>query len=71
MSSKLISLIDYAKKYNVHPNTVREKIYRGNIPGAVKIGRNWCVPEDAPYEDHRVVSGKYLHARRSRKTVEK
>lgn len=71
MSGKLISLIEYAEKNGVHPNTVREKIHRGNIPGAVKIGRNWCVPEDAPYEDHRVTSGKYLNARKNRKSEAK
>ena len=71
MSGKLVPIVEYARKHGVVPTAVRHKCQRGYIPGAVKIGRNWCIPEDAPYEDHRVVSGKYLNARRSRKTVEK
>lgn len=71
MSGKMISLVEYAEKHGVTAATVRQKILRHNLEGAVKIGRNWCVPEDAPYEDHRVVSWKYLNARRNRKTTGK
>ena len=53
----LISIAEYAQMHGVTPDTVRQKILRGNLPEAVKIGRNWCIPEDAPYIDNRKKSG--------------
>jgi hypothetical protein len=32
---------------------------RGTLPGAVKIGRDWLIPRDAPYQDGRVKTGQY------------
>lgn len=54
----LISLAEYAAKHGVTPDTVRQKVLRGNLPQAVKIGRNWAIPEDTPYEDGRRKDGK-------------
>ncbi len=51
--SRLVSIAEYAKAQGVTPDTVRQKILRGNLPEAQKIGRNWCIPEDTPYEDGR------------------
>lgn len=67
MSVKLISVKEYAERHGLFHSTVRQKCQRGNIPGAIKVGRIWCIPEDAPYEDHRVVSGKYTGAKRNKK----
>lgn len=67
MSGRMISLAEYAEKHGLSPVSVRHKCQRGNVPGAIKIGRNWCVPEDAPYEDHRIVTGRYAGEKRKRK----
>lgn len=59
MTPDLISLPDYAARIGKHPDVVRQKCLRGTLPGAVKIGRDWLIPPDAPYPDNRIKSGKY------------
>lgn len=49
---ELISLAEYAKMHGVAPDTVRQKVLRGNLK-ATKIGRNWVVDKEEPYVDHR------------------
>ena len=58
-----IPLPEYAAKNGLLPNTVRRKCLRGNVPGAVKLGRDWMIPKEAPYPDARVKSGKYINWR--------
>lgn len=58
--TNMITLAEYAARHGLNPVTVRHKCLRGNVPGAVKIGRDWLIPADAPYDDHRVKSGKYV-----------
>ena len=60
METNLLSLSAYASRVGKAPTTVREMCQRGSIPGAVKIGRNWLIPADAPYTDHRIKSGQYV-----------
>lgn len=55
----LISLPEYAARIGKAPTSVRQKCQLGTLPGAVKIGRDWLIPADAPYTDGRVKSGKY------------
>ena len=50
---KLISIADYAAKHGVDAASVRQKILRGNLPEAFKIGRNYVIPENAEYCDNR------------------
>jgi hypothetical protein len=49
----LVSIAEYAQLHGVTADTVRQRILRGQHPEAVKIGRNWCIPKDAPYIDGR------------------
>lgn len=44
------------------PRYIRAACARGNVPGAVKIGRDWCVPADCAYfeTDHRITDGTYV-----------
>lgn len=58
-SNNLIPLQEYAAKIERNPVSVRQKCQRGNVPGAVKLGRDWFIPADAPYPDQRVKSGQY------------
>ncbi len=60
----LIPIAQYAARIGRDPATVRQKIQRGALPGAIKIGRDWFIPADAPYPDHRVKSGEYIDWRK-------
>lgn len=57
---KLISLAEYAERIGCTQGNLAKRARRGMLEGAVKIGRNWCIDEDAKFTDHRIVSGKYL-----------
>lgn len=62
----LIPIAEYAKRIGKATITVADKCRRGNLPGAVKIGRDWFVPQDTEYCDYRVKSGKYIDSRKRR-----
>lgn len=54
---ELISLKEYAELYGVTPATVRQKVLRGGFTTAQKIGRNWVIDKNEPYEDNRAKGG--------------
>ena len=54
---ELISLKEYAELYGVTPDTVRQKALRGGFKSAQKIGRNWVIDKNEPYEDNRAKGG--------------
>lgn len=58
-AKNLIPIAAYAARNGKALITVRQKCQRGNVPGAVKLGRDWFVPADTPYTDNRVKSGEY------------
>ena len=60
----MIPIAEYARKIGRATITVADKCRRGALPGAVKVGRDWFVPEDAEYPDYRVKSGKYIGSRK-------
>ena len=60
----MIPIAEYAAKIGKATITVADKCRRGNLPGAVKIGRDWFVPADAEYPDLRIKSGNYIGTRR-------
>ena len=57
--SNMITIAEYAARIGKAPRSVRQKCQRGTLPGAVKIGRDWLVPENAPYPDERIKTGQY------------
>jgi hypothetical protein len=57
MDTNLIPLKEYAERVGRDPATVRQKILRRMLPGAVKLGRDWLIPEGTPYEDKRIRTG--------------
>ena len=61
----LIPIAQYAESHGLTPNAIRRRCIRGTLPGAVKMGRDWFIPADAPYIDNRVKSGKYKSARKN------
>lgn len=54
MDNNLIPIKDYAKMHSIDPATVRQRIQRGVMPGAVKLANSWFVPRDLPLVDNRV-----------------
>ena len=60
----MIPIAEYAERIGKAVITVADKCRRGALPGARKIGRDWCVPKDAEYPDYRVKSGKYIGTRK-------
>jgi len=63
----MIPIAEYAARIGKATITVADKCRRGALPGAVKIGRDWFVPEDAEYPDYRVKSGNYIGTRKKQK----
>ena len=59
-----ITLAEYAAQHGKSRFTVVQKCQRGTLPGAVKVGRNWLIPRNAPYPDKRIISGRYINARK-------
>ena len=49
VNGNLITSVDYAKKHRRSREMIQAFINQGRILGAVKIGRQWFIPEDSPY----------------------
>lgn len=47
--SKLLTVIEYAKKHNRSKEIIKTFVRDGRIMGAFMLGRQWFIPEDAPY----------------------
>lgn len=55
MDNNLIPIKEYAEKHGIDPATVRQRILRGVMPGAVKLANSWFVPRYMPLIDNRRV----------------
>ena len=66
---ELISLKEYAEMYGVTPDTARQKVLRGGFKTARKIGRNWVIDKNEPYEDNRAKGGN-IKVKNIKKAVE-
>ncbi len=66
---ELISLKEYAELYGVTPDTVRQKVLRGGFKSAQKIGRNWVIDKNEPYDDKRSKGG-IIKVKNIKKAVE-
>lgn len=42
---------EFAAKHKKTYCNARQKLFRGQIPGAIKAGASWLVPRDAPWPD--------------------
>ena len=56
----LISLIEYAEKHGKDPDNVRKMAAAGRFKTSRKIGRNWVIDSEEPWQDKRVKSGNYI-----------
>lgn len=50
---KLISIAEYAALHGKAAISVQQKARRGGFHTAKKIGRNWVIDSDEPYNDNR------------------
>lgn len=48
--NNMLPLKEYAEKIGKTPDTVRQKILRGNLP-AIKIGNQWMIKENQKYQN--------------------
>lgn len=56
----VLTASEYAEKHNKSVEQIKVFCRNGRIWGAKKIGRDWVIPEDAPYPtDTRLSIGKY------------
>ena len=51
--NNLVPIKDYAEMHGISPATVRQRILRGAMPGAVKLAGSWFVPSNLPLTDNR------------------
>lgn len=61
---EMLTISQYAARIGKAPRSVRQKCQAGTLPGAVKVGRDWLIPADAPYPDERIKSGQYRNWRK-------
>lgn len=56
-----LSIRQTSEKWNLSARWINDLCSEGRIPGAVKIGSYWAIPEDAIRpKDGRVRSGRYI-----------
>ena len=59
-----LSIRQTAEKWNLSARWISDLCNAGRIPGAMKIGSYWAIPEDAEKpKDERIKSGKYIKER--------
>ena len=55
-----LSIRQTSEKWNLSPRWINDLCSDGRIPGAMKIGSYWAIPEDAERpKDARIKSGRY------------
>lgn len=66
MINGYLEVNELAAKWNVTTRRVQIMCAEGLIPGAVKFGRSWAIPEDAERPtDGRVTTGEYKNWRKT------
>ena len=60
-----LSIRQTSEKWNLSDRCINDLCSDGRIPGAMKIGSYWAIPEDAERpKDARVKSGRYIKDKR-------
>lgn len=60
-----LSIKQTSEKWNLSARWISDLCKDGRIPGAMKIGSYWAIPENARKPvDARIKSGKYIKERR-------
>lgn len=65
MNNNYLTVNQISEKWGLKPRTIQIMCSEGRIPGAIKFGRDWAIPEDAERPiDKRVVTGQYKDYRK-------
>ena len=60
---EFITVKQAAKKWNLSERRLQTMCSKGSIPGVMKFGHAWAIPENAEKPlDKRIKSGKYIKA---------
>lgn len=58
---KYLSVTQTAERWDISNRRVQILCSEGRIPGAIRIGHAWAIPEDEPKpKDARIKSRKYI-----------
>ena len=58
---KYLSVPQTAERWGISSRRIQILCHEARIPGAVKIGNRWAIPDDEPKPaDARIKSGKYV-----------
>lgn len=58
---RYLSVAQTAERWGISPRRIQTLCSEDRIPGAVRIGRAWAIPEDEQKpEDARIKSGQYI-----------
>ena len=58
---KYMSVTQTAERWGISTRSIQILCNEERIPGAVRIGYSWAIPDDAPKPaDARIKSGKYI-----------
>ena len=56
-----LKISEIAEKWGIKERRINTLCLEGRIPGAVKFGTTWAIPEDAEKpKDARIKTGKYI-----------
>ncbi len=63
-----LSIHQTAEKWGISGRRIQVLCTQNRIPGAVKIGSYWAIPDDAEKpKDERIKSGKYIKTKEDKK----
>lgn len=69
---KYLSVAQTAERWGITPRRIQILCGESRIPGAVKIGNQWAIPDDEPKPaDARIKSGRYIKNRHENEGAEK
>ena len=58
---KYLSVAQTAERWGISTRRIQILCNKERIPGAVRIGRSWAIPNDEPKPgDARIKSGRYI-----------
>lgn len=58
---KYLSVTETAERWGISTRRIQILCKEYHIPGAIRIGRTWAIPDDEPKPvDARIKSGKYI-----------
>ena len=67
MINGYLTVNEIAGKWNLSPIRIQIMCANGDIPGVVKFGRSWAIPESAERpNDGRITTGEYKDWRKSK-----